>query len=138
MSRASRTVRRSRRRALVAAAGAVLALLAGGCSDDDGAPATPAGARAEPLGEQVGGSVAQLAQCADWTGGSQERKLATVADIRDQVNRTDTGIDAPPLTDDEALALFDRACEPPYAKGFRLYVIYARAAGFGPLARDAG
>ncbi len=67
---------------------------------------------------------------------ARPRKLATIADIRDQLNRDDTGVDSPPLSDEEAMKLFDRACTPTYAQGFRLYVIYARAAGFGPLLRQ--
>ena len=84
----------------------------------------------------LGGSVAQLANCSDWSGGARDRKLATVADIRNQVNRDDTGIVSPPLSDEEALRLFDDECARPYAKGFRLYVLYARAAGFAPLVRE--
>jgi len=116
-------------------AAALLALGAGfgaaACGGDD--ESTPA----RPLGKTLGGSVAPLVQCSDWTAGARARKLATIADIRNQVNRGDTGIKAPPLSDDEATALFDRACAPPYARGFRLYVIYARAAGFAPLLREA-
>ena len=96
----------------------------------------PKPAAAEPLGEKLGGSVAQLANCGDWHGGPRDRKLATVADIRRQVNRDDTGIVSPPLSDAEALELFDAECAKPYAKGFRLYVLYARAAGFAPLVRE--
>ena len=98
-------------------------------TDDAPAPAVRA------LGQQVGGSVAPLAQCSDWRGGAYARKLATIADIRGQVNRDDTGIKAPPLSDTEAMALFDNACAETYAGSFRLYVLYARAAGFAPLRR---
>ena len=90
---------------------------------------------AKPLGQELAGSVAHLAQCKDWVGGSRERKLATIDDIRRQVNRRDTGIQSPPLSDEEALGLFDRACSNRYARSFRLYVLYARAAGFAPLTR---
>jgi hypothetical protein len=111
----------------------VLALVAGGCGDD-----SESGRReAKPLGPLLAGSVAHLAQCKDWVGGSRERKLATIEDIRAQVNRRDTGIDAPPLSDEEALGLFDRACSNSYARSFRLYVLYARAAAFAPLTRGA-
>ncbi len=89
----------------------------------------------KPLGQELAGSVAHLAQCKDWVGGSRERKLATIEDVRAQVNRRDTGIQAPPLTDEEALGLFDRACANRFARSFRLYVLYARAAGFAPLTR---
>ena len=53
------------------------------------------------------------------------------------MNRRDTGVRSPALSDEEALGLFDRACSNSYARSFRLYVLYARAAGFAPLLRDA-
>lgn len=115
-------------------AGLAAGLAAAGCGGDEGAATGTA--TATPLGPQLGGSVAPLAQCRHWAAGSRPRKLATIADIRSQVSRGDTGIKAPPLSDDEAMALFDRACAPSYARGFRLYVLYARSAGFAPLLRD--
>ena len=91
--------------------------------------------KAEPLGDELGGSVAMLADCDAWKGGSRARKVATIEAIRNQVSRDDTGVDTPPLSDEEALELFDGECEPPYAGGFRLYVMYSRAAGYAPLLR---
>ena len=88
------------------------------------------------MGEETAGSVAQLAQCRDWNAATEPQKLATIEDIRGQVNREDTGIDAPPLTDDEAMQAFNASCAPDYAQGFRLYLIYARAAGIAPLLRE--
>lgn len=92
--------------------------------------------KAEPLGAKLGGSVAPLANCADWKGGARERKLATIEDIRRQVSRDDTGIESPPLSDAEAMQLFDRECARAYARSFRLYVVYARAAGWATLLRN--
>ena len=115
-------------RRTAAAVAAIAALGLGACGGK--------GEEAEPLGKKLGGSVAPLANCGDWVGGARERKLATIADIRNQVNRDDTGIDAPPLSDDEAMQLFDRECSNSYARSFRLYVIYARAAGWATLLRD--
>lgn len=92
--------------------------------------------RARPLGELLAGSVAPLVQCKDWVGGERIRKLATIDDIRNQVSRRDTGVSSPALSDEEAMGLFDRACSNRYARSFRLYVLYARAAGFAPLTRD--
>ena len=102
-----------------------------GSGDDESAPA-----EAEPLGEETAGSVAQLAQCRDWVRGDEAEKLATIADIRSQVNLQDSGFDAPPLSDAEAMELFDNACEESYAQGFRLYILYARGASAAPLARE--
>ena len=113
-----------------------------GCGDDEGAGTTSTSggvvdiSGTEPVGEELAGSVAPLVQCRDWTGANHDQKLATIADIRSQVNQTDTGIDAPPLSDDEAMSVFDNACAEDFAEGFRLYVLYARAAGFAPLIRE--
>ena len=106
----------------------ILAALAGCGSASDEPP--------KPLGKTIGGSVAPLANCGDWAGGARERKVATIADIRSQVSRDDTGVDAPPLSNSEAMRLFDRECSKSYARSFRLYVIYARAAGWAPLLRN--
>jgi hypothetical protein len=130
-------VRAAARIVLVIAAAGLLA----GCgakSDQtaDAAAAERGAAAAEPLGEDTAGSVAQLAQCRDWNRGNRAEKLATIEDIRGQVNRSDSGFEAPPLSDDEAMGLFDKACAPPYAQGFRLYILYARGAAAAPLVRE--
>jgi hypothetical protein len=108
---------------------AVLAALAtAGCGADD-----EDGGAGEPVGQEVGGSVAAFAQCRDWNGASEADKLATVEEIRSQVNREDAGVTASSLSDDEAIDVFDAGCAKPYADGFRLHVMYARAAAFRPL-----
>ena len=140
----SRTARRARTAALAGVA--ALALLAG-CGDDDD-PQAEADAEAgdrggqvidisgtEPVGEMLAGSVAPLVECRDWNDASAEERLATVADVRSQINLEDSGISAPALTDEEAQELFDSSCEPAWAQGFRLYKLYARAAGFVELKR---
>jgi hypothetical protein len=119
---------RRRLRIAAAAAGAAATLGLASCGGEEPA--------AEPLGPKLGGSVATLVSCKDWAGGPRDRKLATIADIRNQVSRDDAAVKAPPLADDEALRLFDRECTRPYARGFRLYVLYARAAGWAPLLRE--
>ncbi len=98
-------------------------------TDDAPAPAVRA------LGQQVGGSVASLAQCGDWPAARAHASLRRSPTSADQVNRDDTGIKTPPLSDTEAMALFDHECAETYAGSFRLYVLYARAAGFAPLRR---
>jgi hypothetical protein len=114
------------------AALAIAAALALGACGGDSETDEPA---AQPLGEEIAGSVAPLAQCRDWNRGSEAEKLATIEEIRSQVNLEDSGVDAPPLSDAEAMSVFENACAAPFAAGFRLYVLYARAAGFAPLAR---
>jgi len=132
------TIRTSRARALSSLIAA--ALLVPGCggsgAGQEGSSTDSGASTAEPLGEETAGSVAQLAQCRDWTRGDEAEKLATIADIRSQVNRPDSGFEAPPLSDAEAMELFDAACAASYAQGFRLYLLYARGASAAPLVRE--
>jgi hypothetical protein len=113
-----------------------LALLAAfalaGCGADAGDKGG-ADAGAEPVGQQLGGSVAHLAQCGDWVGASEAEKLATIEDIRSQVNREDGGVTASALTDAEAMEVFDNGCDEAAAQSYRLHIMYARAAAFKPL-----
>lgn len=90
----------------------------------------------DPVGQTIGGSVAPLAMCGDWTGASEPERLATIDDIRTQLAAQDSGIIAPELTDEEAGEVFDNACKPSWAAGFRLYKLYARATGFVELERE--
>jgi hypothetical protein len=115
----------SRARLAAATIGAALALAACGDADEP--------EDAEPVGPELAGSVAPLAQCRDWVEASEEEKLATIADIRSQVNREDAGVTASELTDDEAMEVLDNGCADAFAAGFRLHVLYARAAAFKPL-----
>jgi len=100
-----------------------------GCGDDGGG-SEPA---AEPVGQKLGGSVAPLVSCFDWVDASEAERLATIEDVRSQVNLEGTGVDAPALSDDEAMEVFDNGCDRPEAAGFRLYLLYARAVSFKPL-----
>jgi hypothetical protein len=118
-------------RRFLAAGLAVAVLAASACGDSD----EGGGTGAEPLGHEAAGSVAPLAQCRDWNRGTEDEQLATIAEIRDQVNLESSGVEAPALSDEEAMEVFDNACAENFAKGFRLYVLYARAAGFAPLTR---
>jgi hypothetical protein len=118
-----------RRGRLRATALVVLALaLLAGCGDgSEGEP------EAQPVGQELGGSVAQQVQCSDWNGATEAEKLATIEDVRSHVNLEDTGVEAPALSDAEALEVFDNGCDQPEAAGYRLYVMYARAVAFQPL-----
>lgn len=123
-----RSLRQAERHAPLALAALAAALALTACGDDD-----PGGTAAEPVGQELGGSVAQLVQCRDWVTASEPEKLATIEDIRSQVNRQDAGVTSSELSDDEALEVFDNGCDEPSAAGYRLHVMYARAAAFKPL-----
>jgi hypothetical protein len=109
-----------------------LALSLGACGGGP-EPSADASGDAKAVGQELGGSVAQLAQCRDWVEGTEAQRLATVEDIRSHVNLEDTGVEASELTDDEAIEVFDNGCDEPAAEGYRLHVMYARAAAFKPL-----
>ncbi len=117
------------RRGGLVTVGAVIALSGCGGSGGEAAPV-------QPVGQDKAGSVAPLAQCRDWIRGNPAEQLATIEDIRSQINLEGGTVQAPPLSDEEAQGVFDRACSNEFAKTFRLYVIYSRAAGFAPLMRD--
>jgi hypothetical protein len=134
--------RAARRAPALLGALALAAAATGGCgSEDRGASEATTGSGVidisgtAPVGEMSAGSVAQFASCSDWNGATHRQKLATIADVRRQVSRDEPGVEAPSLSDDEALHIFDDACRPGWAGGFRLYKIYAQAVGFAPLGR---
>lgn len=141
----SPTARRSSLRLAAAAALAAL-LVAAGCGSEDSSSGagTDAGESTDvvdisesgPVGEVLAGSVASLVECRDWNEADEGQRLATIEDVRSQQHPEDPGVEEPALTDEEAAELFDTACEPDYAQGFRLYKLYARAAGFVPLTRE--
>ncbi len=97
-----------------------------------GGPLSASGAR--PLGEMLAGSVAPMAQCADWNGGTRAQRLATIEDIREQVNLKDSAVQTPPLSDGAAYTVLDKTCRRAFASSFRLYKLYARADAFAPFA----
>lgn len=117
--------------AIALAVAAALAL--GGCGDGGSEGESGSEGEAEAVGQELGGSVAPLAQCSDWNEATDAEKVATIEDIRSQVNREDAGVTASSLTDEEATVVFDNGCDQPYAQGFRLHVMYARAASVKPL-----
>ena len=118
---------RLRRSALTGVA--ALALLAAGCGGDAEAPA-----QAEPVGDPRAGSVAQLAQCSDWTQGSREERAATVEVIKAAINLEDGTGETPELSDEAAYRVIDTTCAEDFAAGFRLYKVYARATSFASFA----
>jgi hypothetical protein len=108
-------VQRAPRQALVAAA----TLLLAGCG---GEPAAP---------EQFSAKL-QTATCTDWRKASPQaresavdRLEATVAGPRKEGNT---------LPDDVAYTTLDERCKADFARGFLLYELYIRAAGFESLA----
>ena len=102
----------------------------GGCGGDD--PGEEASAKG--VGDEVGGSVASLAQCRDWNRGTEAEKQATVDDIRSSLTPQSQEEPGTNLSDERAYELFERTCAEDFAQTFQLYKVYAQAAALAPLA----
>jgi hypothetical protein len=114
--------------AAVALALAALGLLAGATSNRDGA--RPAVAARPPVA-LIGGVPIQQARCAQWNAGGVAERDAVVAALASSVGGASTsGGRGTTLTRTEAYTLFNRACASRIARGFLLYELYIRAAGF--------
>jgi hypothetical protein len=101
-----------------------------GCGGD----ATGQDPAARGVGQEVGGSVAALAQCRDWNAGTEAEKQATIADIRSSLTPQSQAESGTALSDERAYELFEHSCAEEFAQSFQLYKLYARAAAFAPLA----
>ena len=113
----------------------VAAVALAGCGGDSQPPGQ-AEREAKPLGQVLVGSVAQMAQCSDWSGGTRAQRIATIHDIRRQINLKDSAVQTPELSDEAAYEVLDNTCSRDFAASFRLYKLYARAASFAPFAED--
>jgi hypothetical protein len=102
---------------------------AAGCGEESGDQKEPQG-----VGPVKVGSVAAGAQCRHWNRGTEEQKLATIEDIRSQVNLESGTVETQALTDEQAYELFEHACAEEFAAGLKLYKVYVQRAGFQPLA----
>lgn len=114
-------------RALVAAAQCIaLVAVATGCGSDS-PQQRPASA-----GPQLNAPI-RLANCRDWKGADAGQRLGTVRQLRSFAGGP-VGSSAlkrgPVLDDEQALKLLNNYCSKRYARGFKLYKLYTRAAGF--------
>jgi hypothetical protein len=105
--------------------GAALSLGACGDSGSSGPPAAEQGADI--------GQPPSLADCTDWKRANLRERYGTIRQIRDfaggPVGAAPGGHGAT-LPDDKAYKLFERSCGNYYARGFKLYKLYTRAAAF--------
>jgi hypothetical protein len=76
----------------------------------------------------------RLANCRDWNAATLRQRYGTVREIRKVAGGRAgaTGAYGNTLDDRKAYDLFDRACGRTYARGFKLYKLYNRAASFTP------
>jgi hypothetical protein len=116
------------RRRGAAPALALLAALLAGCGGGSGQSDT-----LEP-GPDLGVAV-RLADCRDWREGEAVQRLGTIREIRSFAGGpVGPGLGhGATLGDEEAYELFERFCGNEFARAFKLYKLYTRAAGFGGL-----
>ena len=97
-----------------------------------------AGNESSDAGVNVGAPI-NLADCTDWEGASVEERLGTIAQIREFTGGPVAGTDASGsiLDDQKAYDLFENACSQDYARAFKLYKLYGRAAAFQSYADEA-
>jgi hypothetical protein len=76
----------------------------------------------------------RLAECSDWRKGSIDERRGTVIQIREFAGGpvgSSRGIQRGRVLDDaQAYQILDRYCSRQFARGFRLYALYTRAAAF--------
>jgi hypothetical protein len=104
---------------------AVLALAVAACGESSGDP-PPSGA-----GPNVGAPI-NLADCTDWKQASVDQRLGTIEQLKEFVGGPVAGTEGSGvvLDDDRAYDLFENYCGNEFARGFKLYKLYSRAAAF--------
>jgi hypothetical protein len=119
----------SQRRALVAA---LLVALVGVAGCGGGSSTQPQ----VDVGPNVGQPIS-LADCHDWNQANTEQRLGTIHQLKDFAggpivgnNATSPSGTGSVLDDKQAYELFNRYCAEDFARGFKLYKLYERAAAF--------
>jgi hypothetical protein len=117
-------------RRLLAPAVLALVLLAAGCGGGSGTQ------RQIDVGPNVGQPI-NLADCNDWNQANTEQRLGTIHDLRNFAGGPVVGNNASSpsgtgavLDDKKAYDLFNNYCKETFARGFKLYKLYERAAAF--------
>jgi hypothetical protein len=88
------------------------------------------------VGPNVGQPI-NLADCHDWNQANTEQRLGTIHDLKNFAGGPVVGNSASApsgtgavLDDKQAYDLFNRYCSASFARGFKLYKLYTRAAAF--------
>jgi hypothetical protein len=113
---------------------AVAALIAAGAASGCGG-----GTSTQPqvdVGPNVGQPI-NLADCHDWNQANTEQRLGTIKQLKDFAGGPVVGNSATApsgrgavLDDQQAYDLFNNYCKSDFARGFKLYKLYERAAAF--------
>jgi hypothetical protein len=119
-------------RALLSLAAMALVGVLAGCGGSSAQNQQAAG----NVGPGIGANI-RLADCTDWKGESAEDRLATVHALHAFYGQPiGAGSKGSPtragatLPDKQAYDLFQSYCAQTFARGFKLYLLYGRAAGF--------
>jgi hypothetical protein len=125
-----RLIRVLRRRRAGAAICALTAALVAGCGS---------GSSTQPqvdVGPNVGQPIS-LADCNDWNQANTEQRLGTIKELKGFAggpvvgnNATSPSGTGSVLDDKQAYDLFENYCKESFARGFKLYKLYERAAAF--------
>jgi hypothetical protein len=126
--------------ALLVLAAAGVALPACGEDDDRGGAGRDRDAPVDVRGVGLvrGNSTAQFANCRAWRGGSENRRYATIEDIRGQLTPQSSESAESDLSDEQAYRIFQRVCASEFSDELRLYKLYARAQAFAPFTTGGG
>jgi len=88
------------------------------------------------VGPNVGQPIS-LADCHDWNQANTEQRLGTIKELRNFAGGPVVGNNASSpsgtgsvLDDEQAYDLFNNYCKADFARGFKLYKLYERAAAF--------
>jgi hypothetical protein len=88
------------------------------------------------VGPNVGQPI-NLADCSDWNQANTEERLGTIRQLKDFAGGPVVGNNASSpsgtgavLDDQQAYDLFNNYCKADFARGFKLYKLYERAAAF--------
>jgi hypothetical protein len=88
------------------------------------------------VGPNVGEPI-NLADCHDWNQADTEQRLGTIKELEGFAGGPVVGNNASSpsgrgsvLSDQQAYDLFNNYCKPEFARGFKLYKLYERAAAF--------
>jgi hypothetical protein len=106
----------------------VFALVGAGCGGSNSG-AVPTAAQGPDLGVPI-----RLADCTDWKRADVGQRLGTVRELRDFAGGPvgQSPAHGNVLEDKTAYKLFQNYCANFFARGFKLYKLYERAAAFTP------
>ncbi len=120
------------RRLAVPIATMLAALALGGCGGSDSNGGRSGSNAPQEAGANVG-KPPSVANCKDWKAASPQERYGTIEDLREFAGGpVEEGGHGATLPDDDAYKVLERWCRNYYARGFKLYKLYSRAAAFTP------